>query len=151
MATTSSATEGARDALQRAADHLADQALPAFEREFAPILARGPSFDPATDALDVALVPDAQRGIRDWEFAHLRVEGETTTCLHRSSFAEGVHLEGVSFVHPIGHPLEAARLLQGLFEGLVYLLTRPDPRAALQNPTLKVKLYDETTAQRSVV
>jgi hypothetical protein len=149
MATTTGADEGARDALQRAADDLERQSVATFERAFAPLFEL--PFDPETDALDLALVPDAQVGVRDWEFAHVRLDGESATCRDRSSFAEGFHLDGVSFVHPVGHSLEPERLQQGLFEGLVYLLTHPAPGTALSNPTLKVKLYDDSLAQPSVV
>jgi len=151
MAATASVTEGARDALQRAAEHLETTPVPAFEAEFEALFDRRDEFDSQTDAIDLAVVPDATVGIRDWEFSHLRVAEGETECLRHRAFESGFHPEGVAAVHPVGHDLEPARLMQGLFEVLVYHLTEQDPAAALANSTLKVAMYRDDLRQPPIV
>ncbi len=147
MATTAPGTEGARDALQRAAEHLETASVPAFEAEFAALFDRQAAFEPATDAIDLAVVPDATVGIRDWEFSHVRMTEGQTNCLTHRGFDGGFQPRGVSAVHPVGYDLAPRRVMQGLFEVLVYHLTEQQPGAALENATLKVAMYREELQQ----
>lgn len=149
MAATAPGTEGARDALQRAAEYLETTSVPAFEAEFVALFECREEFDPATDAIDLAIVPDATVGIRDWEFGHLRLDedGDHFECRRHRRFEGGVQPRGVSAVHPVGYQLEPDRVMQGLFEVLVYHLTEQHPRAALSNATLKVAMYREDLEQ----
>lgn len=150
MATTAPGTEGARDALQRAAEHLETATVPAFEAEFEALFDQREAFDPATDAIDLALVPDATVGIRDWEFSHVRVHGDRTECIRHRGFDRGFQPRGVSAVHPVGYELTPREVMQGLFEVLVYHLTEQQPGAALENSTLKVAMYRDDLEQPPV-
>jgi len=150
MAATTPGAESARDALQRAAEYLETASVPAFGAEFDALFDRREAFDPETDAIDLAVVPDATVGVRDWEFAHLRLADGEARCLHRNSFERGYHPEGVAAVHPVGHDLAPDTLMQGLFEVLVYHLTDRNPRAALANSTLKVAMYRDDLGQPSI-
>ncbi|MEF8839404.1 MAG: hypothetical protein V5A18_07865 [Haloarculaceae archaeon] len=149
MAATAPGTEGARDALQRAAEYLETRSVPAFEAEFGALFDCREDFDPATDAIDLAVVPDATVGIGDWEFGHFRLAGDDgdAQCLRHRSFEGGVQPRGVSAIHPVGYQLEPRRVMQGLFEVLVYHLTEQHPGAALSNATLKVAMYREDLTQ----
>lgn len=150
MAATPAGTESTRDVLQRAADHLEAVSVPEFEQAFAPLFERRADFDPERDALDVELVPTSERGIGDWAASHRRVRGDDPGCRWRRPFQRGYHPATVAAVHPVGHALRPADLLQGLFEVLVHHLTEPDPRAGLSNRTLKVALYRPALAQPSI-
>lgn len=147
MATSAPGTEGARDALQRAAEHLETAAVPAFEAEFEALFDQREAFDPATDAIDLALVPDATVGVRDWEFSHVRLGEDGTECIRHCGFDGGYQPSGVSAVHPVGYELTPRRVMQGLFEVLVYHLTEQHPAAALENSTLKVAMYRDDLQQ----
>ena len=154
MAATAPGTESARDELQRAAEHLETSAVPAFETEFEALFDQREAFEPETDAIDLAVVPDATVGIRDWEFSHLRLDAEgegeewgSAECLRHRSFEGGYQPTGVCAVHPVGYELTPRRVMQGLFEVLVYHLTERNPRAALANATLKVAMYRDDIQQ----
>lgn len=47
----------------------------------------------------------------------------------------------LNLVHPVGAPLTSERLMQGIYEALLALMTSSSPSTYFMNPTLDVELY----------
>ncbi|WP_123539222.1 hypothetical protein [Halosimplex salinum] len=150
-----------RDELLAASEQLERMSLTQFEELFSPFFEKE-NYNSDADAFEIALGLDRDYGIEAVRYTHLRAYDNNRNPIqdgHKGEFeiervstgswdlrdvddpSQSLGMNMLNLVHPVREPLASERLMQGIYEALLTLMTSSSPSTYFINPTLDVELY----------
>lgn len=148
-----------RDELQAGAEQLERMSVAQFEQFFGSLFVED-TFDQTTDALLIDVSFDPNYGIDTLHYDHVRADGTAVlsreagesedldlelvaseTWQLREQAAAGDGITSLTLAHPVATTLTSARLMQGMYDAFIAVLTSAQPSLYLTSPQLQVELY----------
>lgn len=150
-----------RDEFQAAAEQLERMSIDQFEQLFGSLFNEN-DFNQDADALVLTVTFDKRYGIDSLHYTHVRASdaddrpidagsgedferdvltSETWRLRDDESADDALGITSLTLVHPVTAELTSARLMQGMYDAFIALLTSSQPSVYLADPQLQVELY----------